>query len=924
MTDEGLINSRRRFDRLSYSPLLLPTDEKTEPGDALGLATMVRSLELTSTELDRLQPLASTAAERAALVAIRALADAATGATSLAATRELATVSTATLRWFGEALADERARVGTQLRDGLKALDRQRVAQQAAPPALVAATPGSAETLGAATPASSGAAHGVGAAAAPASVSAPGAAAHGAAATRTATASDAMTPALAALGDKPTASHFAPARAAASLSIAAAVATFPVVPGVLPAIAAQVGPQLGARVDDVTAWGLAHATPQTTALIGVLRDHLPPTLAIDSLSSGFAQVLRRPLLVSIFLDALTRRTLQPLGLLHLERLEMTPLDVERGELVYSLPLAPKEKVTLAHREWTVREEQFSELIEDRLENFSETGVAESNDIALSTATQTHHGNTLDMGQPVSATATGITLTSPVTAGGGTSVVDDTASQDEAREHTRTVTSKASARTLQDHKTSFTVTTVAGMEDFTAHILENEHTDKVMLVDYFARVRNWRSDLYRYGVRLAYDVVLPDPGERLRTRWTELLDIDEQLRREFDFGIAPSAIGRASWQWLADSYGVALPAPPDATRVTETVHMIESQTPSITLTTDDGVKWTTHQRVVALSISVPDGSRLERMNVFANVRGWNNGILQWVTAIAGRSWMSADSDPSGFIHLDWDRGPFDVPTSGALVVAFRIQNALNGELKLTLTSAPTDATMATWRAQCYVLLREAALVRDGQHRAYLRDRAATLRRQIAAEDALHLRRLEREQIMRLVLSWLFPGFDDASAVIGGGTPGALDAARWQMIMEYGEYIKFVQNAIDWDHVTVFLYPYFWDNAWHAREKLFLEHPDAAHREFLRAGAARVIIAIQPGFEEQVVSLLDKGRLGALAPKSRFASVIADVQQANKDYAGTIQPKADPAALGGVLIGSWTDTTPTSGIDMDVTLSKVADA
>ena len=31
MNDEGLINSRRRFDRLSYSPLVLPTDGNSEP-----------------------------------------------------------------------------------------------------------------------------------------------------------------------------------------------------------------------------------------------------------------------------------------------------------------------------------------------------------------------------------------------------------------------------------------------------------------------------------------------------------------------------------------------------------------------------------------------------------------------------------------------------------------------------------------------------------------------------------------------------------------------------------------------------------------------------------------------------------------------------------------------------------------------------
>jgi len=40
----------------------------------------------------------------------------------------------------------------------------------------------------------------------------------------------------------------------------------------------------------------------------------------------------------------------------------------------------------------------------------------------------------------------------------------------------------------------------------------------------------------------------------------------------------------------------------------------------------------------------------------------------------------------------------------------------------------------------------------------------------------------------------------------------DVGAWQHVMEYGEYVKFVQNAIDWDNFTVFLYPYFWDSVW----------------------------------------------------------------------------------------------------------------
>jgi hypothetical protein len=51
-------------------------------------------------------------------------------------------------------------------------------------------------------------------------------------------------------------------------------------------------------------------------------------------------------------------------------------------------------------------------------------------------------------------------------------------------------------------------------------------------------------------------------------------------------------------------------------------------------------------------------------------------------------------------------------------------------------------------------------------------------------------------MRATLSWLLPGLGDASSVLEGlPDPDSLDTASWQKVMQYGEYIKFVQSAID---------------------------------------------------------------------------------------------------------------------------------
>ena len=199
----------------------------------------------------------------------------------------------------------------------------------------------------------------------------------------------------------------------------------------------------------------------------------------------------------------------------------------------------------------------------------------------------------------------------------------------------------------------------------------------------------------------------------------------------------------------------------------------------------------------------------------------------------------------------------------------------------------------------------------------------LQKQIAGDDPVRLRRMEREAIMRSVLEWLFPGFEDASSVLANlPSPGYLDAGTWQQVMQYGEYIKFVQTAIDWDNVLVFLYPYFWDTIWHEQEKLFLDHPDPIHREFLRAGAARVILAIQPGFEDRIAARPGSTGL-SFRPKPFFREAIDYVKTTNAVYTKTASgggPAEDPKEPG-ILIGSWTDYTPSSALDIETTLMPV---
>jgi hypothetical protein len=81
---------------------------------------------------------------------------------------------------------------------------------------------------------------------------------------------------------------------------------------------------------------------------------------------------------------------QPIGMLNLERIEMVPAGLQRGELVATIPLAPGEETAVTHKEWSVTSKEFTTIVTDALEETSETGVTDNTDLAQSTTSQNQH------------------------------------------------------------------------------------------------------------------------------------------------------------------------------------------------------------------------------------------------------------------------------------------------------------------------------------------------------------------------------------------------------------------------------------------------------------------------------------------------------------------------------------------------------
>jgi len=154
-----------------------------------------------------------------------------------------------------------------------------------------------------------------------------------------------------------------------------------------------------------------------TALAAV-RQH-----AVDAARASAAQPVDRPASSSLppsdlvpvhgtntvlaALNAFSNAT-SPIGMLNLERIEMTPAGIERGGLIATIPLAPKERTTVVQQESSVVTKDFTSIVTDSLDNYSETCVTDTTQLSQATDSQVAHSNQFNVNSSASGSCGFIT------------------------------------------------------------------------------------------------------------------------------------------------------------------------------------------------------------------------------------------------------------------------------------------------------------------------------------------------------------------------------------------------------------------------------------------------------------------------------------------------------------------------------------
>jgi hypothetical protein len=113
---------------------------------------------------------------------------------------------------------------------------------------------------------------------------------------------------------------------------------------------------------------------------------------------------------------------------------------------------------------------------------------------------------------------------------------------------------------------------------------------------------------------------------------------------------------------------------------------------------------------------------------------------------------------------------------------------------------------------------------------------------------------------------------------------------------GPYVRFFEQAFEWEQMTWLTYPYFWGRKSMWYDRISYEDVDPVFNQFLKAGYCRAVVPVRPGFEGALDHFMTFGEIWNGGPLPAISNPlylpIADEIAERLDRPGEEIPQGDP--------------------------------
>lgn len=395
---------------------------------------------------------------------------------------------------------------------------------------------------------------------------------------------------------------------------------------------------------------------------------------------------------------------------------------------------------------------------------------------------------------------------------------------------------------------------------------------------------YQAQMYNYGLRTMFDFMVPEPAAFLVATMNRAHAGTITLTRPPDFTLKPAQISESNYGYWVQVYQAKdVTPPPEMYR-----------TKSADFKAGGGDKNTDYNH--SGQIAIDDGYRAVFGSVGRVLNLWESDFD--VDVVLGQRVKRFDNNGSWLWTTTLDNERDTVPFA---LSTFHVSDI---GVAIEVKCQRTERAMEKWRLETHAKLAtaHAALVADYEEKlaALQLQAGVAIRGRNPGANQLSIRTELKKNCISILTDQHFDLFNaiDDSASTGLPQLDVFEAAG------EGPYVRFFEQAFEWEQMTWVTYPYFWGRKDQWDERISYDDPDPAFNEFLQAGYARVSVPARLRFEGAIDHFLTFGETWNGGPLPSISSPlylpIADEIAERLDRPGDETPQGEP----------WTVRVPTN--------------
>ncbi len=433
----------------------------------------------------------------------------------------------------------------------------------------------------------------------------------------------------------------------------------------------------------------------------------------------------------------------------------------------------------------------------------------------------------------------ISFSSSLNAGFSTTTEE---TQRKSTSYSREVTEKSAERIRERVREERRRRVLEEIEEINRHKVDNSNAAN----GHVRGIYRWLNKIYdaqvfNYGQRMMYEFVIPEPAAYFLYALVENPPTDMELIKPepptyLGMPLKPSNLSRTNYNDYVSKYQVTnAPEPPSEFQV---VSHFDKQ---------DGKEENNFGRSAKLTI--PAGyeayaTMISQDYIFTKDKANQGRIMVGGVQVDFSTYWGSE------YHL------FTTPYRNEVSITYQMMTVRSFALGVDIFCRLAADGLAKWQHEIYDAIINAYVQQKADYDEKIAAEQIQQGIQVLGRNPLENRRLERDELKKLVIMMLI-----GSPVLNLNSFYAYSEPYMDLIKACanGAFIRFFENAFEWNNLLYVFYPYFWGRKARWISALHLTDPDPDFAAFLKAGAARVQVPVRPGFERAVAHYCQYGEI-----------------------------------------------------------------